>query len=91
MTSVYQGLCLSRSMGRVGENPGNEVVTIAFWSQVANLLFTVVKTILGLVNLISGDTLPRVFLGVWKLHCIVGQLLWCTACIVQVSFQSLNE
>ena len=26
MTSVYQGLCLSRSMGRVGENPGNEVV-----------------------------------------------------------------
>ena len=26
MTSGYQGLCLSRSMGRVGENPGNEVV-----------------------------------------------------------------
>ena len=25
VTSVYQGLCLSRSMGRVGENPGNEV------------------------------------------------------------------
>ena len=24
VTSVYQGLCLSRSMGRVGENPGNE-------------------------------------------------------------------
>ena len=25
MTSVFQGLCLSRSMGRVGENPGYEV------------------------------------------------------------------
>ena len=25
MTSVFQGLCLSRSMGQVGENPGNEV------------------------------------------------------------------
>ena len=25
VTSVYQGLCLFRSMGRVGENPGNEV------------------------------------------------------------------
>ena len=28
-----------------------------------NLLFTVVKTILGLVNLISGNTLSRVVLG----------------------------
>ena len=31
MTSVYQGLCLSRSMGGgggVGENPGNEVETV---------------------------------------------------------------
>ena len=25
VTSVFQGLCLSRSRGRVGENPGNEV------------------------------------------------------------------
>ena len=25
MTSVFQGLSLSRSVGRVGENPGNEV------------------------------------------------------------------
>ena len=25
MTSVFQGLSLSRSGGRVGENPGNEV------------------------------------------------------------------
>ena len=25
VTSVFQGLCLSRSMGRVGENPGNDV------------------------------------------------------------------
>ena len=25
VTSVFQGLCLSHSMGRVGENPGNEV------------------------------------------------------------------
>ena len=25
VTSIYQGLCLSRSMGQVGENPGNEV------------------------------------------------------------------
>ena len=25
MTSVFQGLTLSRSVGRVGENPGNEV------------------------------------------------------------------
>ena len=28
VTSVYQGLCLSRSMGRVGKNPGNEVALI---------------------------------------------------------------
>ena len=27
MTSVFQGLSLSRSVGWVGENPGNEVVT----------------------------------------------------------------
>ena len=26
VTSVFQGLSLSRSIGRVGENPGNEVV-----------------------------------------------------------------
>ena len=29
VTSVFQGLCLSRSMGRVGENPGNEVVQLS--------------------------------------------------------------
>ena len=28
MTSVFQGLCLSRSMGRVGENPGYEVAIV---------------------------------------------------------------
>ena len=26
MTSVFQGLSLARSVGRVGENPGNEAV-----------------------------------------------------------------
>ena len=51
-----------------------------------NLLFTVVKTILGLVNLISVNTLSRVVLGVRKLHQIVGQLLWFTATIVQCLF-----
>ena len=29
VTSVYQGLCLCRSMGRVGENPGNEVAVLS--------------------------------------------------------------
>ena len=28
ITSVFQGLSLSRSLGRVGENPGNEVVLL---------------------------------------------------------------
>ena len=28
MTGVFQGLSLSRSVGRVGENPGNEVADL---------------------------------------------------------------
>ena len=28
MTSVFQGLSISRSVGRVGENPGNEVALL---------------------------------------------------------------
>ena len=28
VTSVFQGLSLSRSVGRVGENPGNEVALV---------------------------------------------------------------
>ena len=28
-TSVFQGLSLSRSVGRVGENPGNEVAVFS--------------------------------------------------------------
>ena len=31
MTSVFQGLSLSRSVVRVGENPGNEVACLSHW------------------------------------------------------------
>ena len=40
VTSVFQGLSLSRSVGRVGENPGKEVVFIvaSFVLSVLNIL-----------------------------------------------------
>ena len=31
MTSIFQGLCLSRSRGWEGEDPGNEVARAASW------------------------------------------------------------
>ena len=37
VTSVFQGLYLSRSVGRVGENPGNEVDDLILCREVLNL------------------------------------------------------
>ena len=37
VTSVYQGLSLSRSVGRVGENPGNEVEPGPHWWEASAL------------------------------------------------------
>ena len=47
VTSVFQGLCLSRSMGRVGENPGNEVAIsiVNGDTQVISLSFRYLKTV----------------------------------------------
>ena len=60
MTSVFQGLCLSRSMGRVGENPGYEVV---FDVVVAILVAAVPGTVYKLRRrLISNACLPFVIL-----------------------------
>ena len=45
MTSVFQGLSLSRSVGRVGENPWNEVdhkYTVRFYN--IFFVYTVVQT-----------------------------------------------
>ena len=52
MTSVFQGLSLSRSVGRVGENPGNEVVTyIAYqWPNPKHSFAFMNKMPLGYVN-----------------------------------------
>ena len=47
MTSVFQGLSLSRSVGRVGENPWNEVdhkYTVRFYNIFFVYTVTVVQT-----------------------------------------------